>query len=132
MPVLVDTSVWIDFLRGALSHQVTLLEVSIRREQTVLGDLILCEVLQGIRDDSEFQAVRRHFEAFPVLPMVGKEIAIRSAVNYRALRAKGITVRKTIDCLIATFCIEHALDLLHNDRDFDHFEQLGLRVARWQ
>ncbi len=131
MTTLIDTTVWIDFFRGVDTPQVALLEAVVREGQAALGDLILCEVLQGIREEGDFKRVRRQFGPFPVLSMVGPEIAVQSAINFRRLRAKGITVRKTIDCLIATFCIEKDVELLHHDRDFDPFEgELGLRVLR--
>ncbi len=129
MPTLLDTSVWIDFFRGTTTPQVTLLEQVVRQGRAVLGDLILCEVLQGIVDEREFTLVHHYLIAFPVLLMGGQDLAVASARNYRLLRRQGFTVRKTIDCLIATFCIEHGLALLHNDRDFDPFERsLGLQV----
>ena len=131
MPTVLDTSVWIDFFRGTVTPEVRLLEQVIHQGQAIVGDLILCEILQGISDERQFDAVRNHLAAFPVLPMAGSYIAVQSAINYRSLRRRGYTVRKTIDCLIATFCIENDLALLHNDRDFDAFEQLlGLRVLR--
>jgi len=131
MPTVLDTSVWIDFFRGTAAPEVHLLEQVIHQGQAIVGDLILCEILQGISDERQFDAVRNHLAAFPVLPMAGSYIAVQSAINYRSLRRRGYTVRKTIDCLIATFCIENDLALLHNDRDFDAFEQmLGLQVLR--
>jgi predicted nucleic acid-binding protein len=94
-----------------------------------MGDLILTEVMQGVTTQREFTHLKRHFEHFPVYTMVGRQIALQSAVNYRKLRAQGITVRKTIDCWIATFCIQRGFLLLHSDRDFDPFEKhLGLRT----
>lgn len=130
MRTIIDTSVWIDFFRGAASQQVHLLEQVVRQGGAALGDLILCEILQGLETEQDFKKVQRHFKAFPVFSMVGPELAIKSALNYRRLRRKGITVRKTIDCLIATFCIENDFALLHNDRDFEPFErELGLSVA---
>lgn len=129
MPTLLDTSVWIDFFRGTPTPQVALLEQVVRQGRAVLGDLILCEVLQGIEDEREFTLVLDLLMAFPILSMGGPDLAVASARNYRRLRRHGFTVRKTIDCLIATFCIEHGLVLLHNDRDFDPFERtLGLQV----
>lgn len=127
MAVLVDSTVWIDFLNGLDNRQVALLQSLIPEGQVVLGDLILCEILQGIDDPREFEMTRDRLLAFPVYPLVGTDIALKSAENYRRLRRRGHTVRKTIDCLIATFCIERGFSLLHNDRDFDPFEQtLGL------
>jgi predicted nucleic acid-binding protein len=129
MTTIVDTTVWVDFLNGVDIPQVTKLEQLIQQGDVALGDIIVCEVLQGITDDADFEWVRNEFANFTIHAMVGEEIAIKSARNCRALRAKGITVRKTIDCLIATFCIENGFYLLHKDRDFDHFERhLGLKV----
>jgi predicted nucleic acid-binding protein len=96
-----------------------------------LTDLILCEVVQGFREDWKFERVASELRLLPILDSGGADMAIASARNYRVLRAKGITVRKTIDCLIATFCIEQGHVLLHRDRDFDPFEvHLGLRVIQ--
>ena len=131
MPVIIDTTVWIDFFRNAKTEQTNLLEVVVRRGDAALGDLIVSEVLQGVDADKEFRSLKRHFSSFRIYPMIGRQNAIQSAVNYRKLRAKGFTVRKTVDCWIATFCIERRFPLLHNDRDFDPFEQhLGLKVLR--
>jgi hypothetical protein len=94
-----------------------------------LADLILCEVLQGVRNLREFRRVQQDLESLHILNTGGAALAIASARNYCFLRSKGTTIRKTIDCLIATFCIEYGHSLLHNDRDFDPFEvHLGLRV----
>ena len=127
MAVVVDSTVWIDFLNGMHNRQVTLLGSLIPQGQVVLGDLILCEVLQGINDPREFETTRDHLRAFPVYALVGPNIALKSAENYRWLRRRGFTMHKTIDCLIATFCMERMFSLLHRDRDFDPFEKtLGL------
>jgi len=129
VPVIIDTTVWIDFFQDAKTEQTVLLETVVRRGEAALGDLIISEVLQGVDSDKDFRSVKRHFSDFHIYSMVGRENAIQSAVNYRKLRTKGITVRKTVDCWIATFCIEHRFPLLHNDRDFDPFEQhLALQV----
>lgn len=129
MLTVIDTTVWIEFFHGSHTSRVSRLEETISHGEAVLGDLVLCEVLQGIRTDRDFNNVRMHFNAFPVYSMVRRDIAVQSAINYRRLRHKGITVRKTIDCLIATFCIANGLGLLHNDRDFDPFEhELNLKV----
>jgi predicted nucleic acid-binding protein len=94
-----------------------------------LTDIILCEVLQGIKGDARFVEVREHLSKFELFDGVGENIAVASAENYRLLRSRGITIRKTIDCFIATFCIQHDHSLLHHDKDFDPFEKhLGLRV----
>ena len=129
MPAIIDTTVWIDFFRNAKTEQTDLLELVVRRGEAALGDLIVSEVLQGIDSDKEFRSLKRHFSNFPIYPMIGRRNAIQSAVNYCKLRAKGVTVRKIVDCWIATFCIESGFPLLHNDRDFDPFEQhLKLKV----
>jgi predicted nucleic acid-binding protein len=106
------------------------LDRTLGRDEIIMGDLILAEVLQGFRRERDFNAARAALLKFPVAAMVGGKIAIQSAQNYRLLRALGLTIRKTIDCLIATFCIENHCLLLHNDRGFNPFEQhLGLRVV---
>ena len=129
VPVIIDTTVWIDFFRSLKTEQTELLEAVVRRGDAALGDLTVSEVLQGVDTDREFRLLKRHFSHFRVYPMIGRQNAIQSAINYRKLRAKGFTVRKTVDCWIATFCIEEEFPLLHNDRDFDPFEQhLGLKV----
>lgn len=129
MPAIVDTTVWIDFFRDAKTEQTGLLEIIVRRGEAALGDVILSEVLQGVESDKEFRSLKRHFSNFPIYPMIGRRNAIQSAVNYRKLRAKGFTVRKIVDCWIASFCIERGFPLLHNDRDFDPFEEhLKLKV----
>ena len=131
MPAIIDTTVWIDFFRDTKTEQTDLLEVVIRRGDAALGDVIVSEVLQGIDSDREFRSVKRHFSNFRIYPMIGRRNAIQSAANYRKLRAKGFTIRKIVDCWIATFCIERGFPLLHNDRDFDPFEQhLKLKVLR--
>lgn len=129
MPVIVDTTVWIDFFRNTKTPQTQTLEAVVRRGDAALGDLILSEILQGVVEDKEFRTVKRHFAHFTIHPMVGRHIAVQSAVNYRKLRVKGFTVRKIVDCWIATFCIERGFSLLHDDRDFDPFEKhLGLKT----
>ncbi|HEX9201135.1 MAG TPA: PIN domain nuclease [Acidobacteriaceae bacterium] len=127
--VIVDASVWIDYLTGAPNAEAAWLEYELPRQEIGLTDLTVCEVLQGIRDDAMFQQLRSRLTAMSVLSSGGVEIAVAAAENYRILRTKGITVRKTIDCLIATFCIREGHELLHRDRDFDPFEMhLGLQV----
>jgi len=129
LSLLVDSSVWIDFFNGNITPQTDYLNEVFGESVIVIGDLILAEVLQGFRLEKDFETAKNALHKFPVLDMLGRQIAIQSASNYRSLRSKGITVRKTIDCLIATYCIEHDLELLHSDRDFDPFEEyLGLSV----
>ncbi len=128
--VIVDSTVWIDFLAARANPETLFVKKEFAGRKIGLADLILCEVLQGLRDEAPFERIRQLLTVLPVLDTGGAELAVASARNYRILRAKGITVRKTIDCLIATFCIEHRHSLLHNDRDYDPFEEhLGLRVV---
>jgi predicted nucleic acid-binding protein len=128
---IVDSSVWIDYLSGKVTSQTDLLHDALGQRAIAVGDIILCEVLQGYRSQHDFETARHALLQFPVYTIGGTEIALKSAANYRALRRQGITVRKTIDCLIATFVIENAFSLLHSDRDFDPFEaHLGLDVIR--
>jgi len=127
--VIIDTTVWIDYFGGSVNEETAWLDQAMGRHRLGLTDLILCEVLQGIRDDSVFAQVRDELLKFQMFPAGGSSLAIAAAQNYRTLRQRGITVRKTIDCWIATFCILHGHSLLHRDRDFDPFEKvLGLQV----
>ena len=126
-----DSSAWVDYLRKSATPAAVLLDDLLGRETVIVGDLVLFEVLRGFTNDLEYARVRRDMLEFDVRPMVTPDIALKAAVNYRTLRRKGITVRKAIDCLIATWCIDNGIALLHSDRDFDPFEQhLGLRVVR--
>lgn len=127
--VIVDTTVWVDYLNGKPSRQTDWLHREVERRRLGITDLILCEVLQGIRDEARSSEVENELLKLEVFPTGGVELAVATARNYRALRARGRTVRATIDGLIATFCLLNGHALLHNDRDFDHFEQvLGLQV----
>ena len=128
--VIVDTTVWIDYLGGTNNPETFWLDQELTRQRLGLTDLILCEVLQGVREHTLFTQVREELLTFHLFETGGKELAIASAINYRTLREQGYTVRRTIDCLIATFCLEAGHELLHRDRDFDVFERaLGLRVV---
>ncbi len=128
--VIVDTTVWIDYLRGSSTPQTDWLDAALTRQRLGITDLILCEVLQGVRDRAEMRRTRKQLLSLEVHAGVGPEIALAAAENYRLLRLRGITVRKTIDCLIATFCIRHRHELLHDDRDYAPFARyLGLRLA---
>jgi predicted nucleic acid-binding protein len=129
MAILVDTSVWIDFFNGRPTVQVTQLKKIVGIEELLIGDLILAEILQGIANDKELKRVEAAFASFRVVPLVGEQIARQSASHYRFLRKQGITIRKTIDCLIAAWCIENHVPLLHADRDFHPFTRLGLVEA---
>lgn len=128
--VIIDTAVWIDYLRGAPNKETDYLDREVGRQRFGLTDLILCETLQEIADEKSFTRVLRGLRRFEIFEMGGVELAIEAARNYRRLRQHGITVRRTIDCLIGTFCLLHGHSLLHRDRDFDHFEKfLGLIVV---
>ncbi len=128
---VVDTSVWIDYVNGINTPQVLILDYLLENERIVTGDLILAEFLQGFKHEKDVQKAKAMMELLEYYDFVGKDIAIKAADNFRLLRKKGITVRKTIDVLIATFCIEHGFYLLHNDKDFDSMETvLDLKVRR--
>jgi len=128
--ILVDSSVWVDYFRSADTPQVALLDSFFGRSPLAVGDLIAAEVLQGVRDEREFKWVKRTLDAFEHIDLAGYDLAIKASENYRSLRAMGITIRKTMDALIATRCIEDGLTLLHADRDFLPFARhLGLKVA---
>jgi predicted nucleic acid-binding protein len=128
--VIVDTTVWVDYLRGSSTLQVEWLDRETSCQRLGLLDLMACEVLQGLSTDAEAVRVLRHLRRFEIFQTGGIELAVAAARNYRHLRSRGRTVRKTIDCLIATYCIEQNHALLHNDRDFDAFEELlGLKVV---
>jgi predicted nucleic acid-binding protein len=127
--LIVDSTVWVDYFNGVKNQQTDYLYQIVDKTPILIGDLILAEVLQGFRDDTDFETARRIFGKFLQVEMVNPDLAVQSARNYRLLRRKGITVRKTIDGLIATYCIENEHDLLHKDSDFDAYEKhLGLSV----
>jgi predicted nucleic acid-binding protein len=131
--VIVDTTVWVDYLRGTPTPQAEWLDRELSRQRLGLTDLILCEILQGISSDQQAARVLRDLRQFEIFDTGGIGLAVAAARNYRHLRARGLTVRKTIDCLIATFCIVGDHALLHSDREFDPFENtLGLRVIHPQ
>jgi predicted nucleic acid-binding protein len=128
--VIVDSTVWIDYLRGTENEETRWLERELQLRRLGLTDLILCEVLQGLRDQNTFERVRTELSRFKVFDTGGSDMAVAAAENYRQLRRRGYTVHKTIDCLIATFCLKRNHELLHRDRDFDCFEMvLGLKVV---
>lgn len=128
--IVVDSSVWIDYFNGTETSEVNRLVSLIDKQSIIVGDLILTEVLQGFRKRQEAEKARLGLNEFVFKAMVGRDIALTSARNYRKLRARGITV-KTIDMLIATFCIENHYNLLHADRDFDLIERhLNLQVIK--
>ncbi|MGD0505743.1 MAG: PIN domain nuclease [Steroidobacteraceae bacterium] len=128
--ILVDSSVWIDYFRGVRSSQTDRLHALLGNEPIATGDLVLTEVLQGFGSAQDFKQGKKLLTSLPIIELVGGDIAIQAANNFRTLRSLGITVRKTIDTLIATSCIEKGLALLYSDKDFDPFvEHLGLQSA---
>jgi predicted nucleic acid-binding protein len=128
--VVVDTTVWIDYLRGVANPETDWLDTALDRQRLALTDVILCEVLQGVSDEDTAREVEALLSAFEIFETGGVALARDAARNYRALRLRGRTVRKTIDCLIATWCLREGHSLLHRDRDFDPFEEfLGLAVV---
>ncbi len=128
--ILVDSSVWIDYFRGTSTPEAEALDALLGAEPIATGDLILTEVLQGFVSDRDFNQAKKLLTSLVIVDLAGQAIAVQAAKNFRVLRAHGITVRKTIDTVIATRCIESRLSLLYSDRDFDPFvEHLGLRSA---
>lgn len=126
---IVDSSVWIDYFNGVHTAQTDRLDAALGVQDLAIGDLILCEVLQGFRRERDYRRAQTALLSLPVLVMGGKALALQSASSYRLLRQRGITVRKTMDCLIATFVIVHGFQLLHDDHDFDPFVRyLGLAI----
>jgi len=126
---LVDSSVWIDYFRGVTSPETDKLDALLGTEVLLTGDLIVAEVLQGFSAESEFNTARQLMTTrLSVVSLVGPDNAVQAVRNYRALKARGVTIRKTIDTLIATYCIENGVSLLFSDRDFNPFvDYLGLR-----
>ena len=128
--ILVDSSVWIDYFRGEATPQAEKLDSLLGAEPIATGDLILTEVLQGLVSDRDFNQAKRLLTSLVIVDLVGQAVALKAAENFRTLRALGVSVRKTIDTVIATRCIENGFLLLYSDRDFDPFvEHLGLRSA---
>jgi predicted nucleic acid-binding protein len=128
--IIVDSSVWIDYFRGVETPQTKKLDQLLGVVPLAIGDLILAEVLQGCSSDKQFREVRRTLSALQMVNLGGIDIAVAAATNFRRLRALGVTVRKTIDTVIATRCIMDGHELLHSDRDFDAFQlHLGLRCV---
>jgi predicted nucleic acid-binding protein len=128
--VLVDSSVWIDHINRVVTEPVRRLQELFSTAEILIGDLILCEVLQGARDERTARRWEAMFRDFEPASLSDRELAVKAAVNYRLLRRRGITVRKTIDVIIGTFCIERGHVLLHDDRDFEPMERfLGLETV---
>jgi predicted nucleic acid-binding protein len=125
---LVDSSVWIEYFNGKINPLTEWLHSALGREILIVGDIILAEVLQGFRSDLDFKMAKELLSHFQFMEMLGRELALKSAENYRYLRKKGVTVRKTIDVIIGTFCIHHDIALLHDDADFEPLiKYLGLK-----
>jgi predicted nucleic acid-binding protein len=128
--IVVDSSVWIDYFTGQMTPATDRLESVLGVERVAIGDLMLAEVLQGFRIEGEFRQAKKLLLSLTVLSILNIDIALKSATNYRKLRKKGITVRQTVDTIIATYCLEHDLPLLHSDRDFQPFhDHLSLQNA---
>ena len=128
--ILVDSSVWIDFFNGTETLATKMLDSLLGLQPVCTGDLILAEVLQGFRQDQDFETAKKLLCSLPVHAMLGVALSLKTAENFRTLRKQGITIRKTIDTMIATYCIENNLSLLHSDKDFQPFQQLlGLQVV---
>ncbi|MBI5417193.1 PIN domain nuclease [Candidatus Poribacteria bacterium] len=129
--ILVDSSVWIDYFNGKETDKTNWLDSAIGNKQIIVVDIILTEILQGFQSDNDFKKAKNLLLNFPFMEMVGKELAVKSAWNYRSLRKNGVTIRKTIDVIIGTFCIHYQLFLLHSDKDFEPMEKyLGLKTIK--
>ncbi len=129
--ILVDSSVWIGYFNGKINAQTDWLDSALGKEIIIVGDLILAEVLQGFKSDHDFYKAKKLLSNFRIMEMLGQELAIKSAENYRLLRKKGVTVRKTIDVIIGTFCIHNNISLLHDDQDFHPLTiHLGLNAVK--
>jgi predicted nucleic acid-binding protein len=127
--ILVDSSVWIDYFNGMASLQTDRLDALLGAEPLAIGDIIMTEVLQGFSSERHFRQARSLLSTLEPVQIGGHDIAVAAAENFRKLRARGITIRKTIDTLIATRCIYDDLTLLHCDKDFEPFaEHLGLKI----
>jgi predicted nucleic acid-binding protein len=128
--IVVDSSVWIDRLRDRDTPQIRKLNAGRNFSDILVGDIILLEVLRGVSDEGRASRIERDLRQYPIVRMLDEKLAIKAAANYRFLRTLGITIRKSADLIIGTYCIEHEHSLLHNDRDFDQMvEHLGLRLA---
>lgn len=129
--IVVDTTAWIDYVKGIEALHTNMLDYELEHNRIITGDIIIAEFLQGFRLEKDYESAKQMMESLEYRDFIGKENAILAAQNYRKLRKYGITVRKTIDVIIATFCIENGFELIHNDRDFDPMEEyLGLRVKK--
>ena len=128
--ILVDTSVWVDYFNGISNQKTNKLDLILGNDVVITCDIILTEILQGFRNDKDYQIAKQHMESIYYYQFINKHISIKTADNFRFLRKKGITIRKTTDMLIGTFCIEYNIPLLHNDKDFEPMEKyLHLKVV---
>ncbi len=128
--ILIDSSVWIDYFNGVQTPHTDWLDSSLGEKPIIIGDLVLTEVLQGFKSDKDFKIAKDLLLNIPYIAMGGQPLSLQSAINYRYLRKKGVTVRKTIDVIIGTFCIQNQFALLHCDRDFDPMvSYLGLEIV---
>ena len=129
--IVADTSVWIDYVNGVIAPHTNLLDFELINNRIITGDIIIAEFLQGFKNDADYYKAKEIMESLVYYDFLGHKNAYKAADNYRNLRKQGITIRKTIDVFIATFCIENNFQLIHNDRDFDPMEEiLGLQVKR--
>ena len=129
--IFVDSSVFIDYFNGINNWRTDELNALLGNELVITGDYILAEVLQGFRNDKDYKIAKEIMQSFPCFNICNEELAIKSAENFRYLRTKGITIRKTVDLIIGTFCIEYDIELLHNDRDFEPMGQyLNLKIRK--
>ncbi len=127
--ILVDTSVWIDYFNGVSTKQTEILDRVLSKETVLIGDIILTEILQGFDRDNEFRLARQALDPLDCVHLGGKTLAVKAASDFRFLRSKGVTIRKTVDMLIGSWCIEHDVALLHHDKDFDQMAtQLPLQI----
>jgi hypothetical protein len=127
--ILVDTSVWIDYFNGVENKQTESLDRILSEQSVLLGDIILTEILQGFDSDKDFRLAKQALDPLDCVHLGGKSLAIKAASNFRFLRSNGVTIRKTVDMLIGSWCIEHEVELLHNDKDFDRIAtQLPLQI----
>ena len=127
--ILVDTSVWVDYFNGTVNKQTEILDQLLSEQTILLGDIILTEILQGFDRDKEFRLAKEALNPLDCVHLGGKSLAIKAAANFRFLQSKGVTIRKTVDMFIGSWCIEHDVELLHNDKDFDRVAtQLPLQI----
>lgn len=127
--ILVDTSVWIDYFNGLENKQTESLDRILSEQSVLIGDIILTEILQGFDSDKEFRLAKQALDPLDCVHLGGKSLAIKAASNFRFLRSKGVTIRKTVDMLVGSWCIEHEVELLHNDKDFDQIAtELPLQI----